>query len=84
MITFVSTFFLLPLFSFGTIILLLSGIMTTPMETKSYAQLLPETDNNGNATNTLPSSLPSVQAKLHMVKITSPAKGQQIPVRTSR
>jgi hypothetical protein len=82
MITFMSS--LLPLFSFGTIILLLSSIVAVTMETTSYAQLLSKaiTGNKGNATNTLP-SLPSVQTKLHMVKITSPTKGQQIPVHGS-
>ncbi|MGB6590266.1 MAG: hypothetical protein WBE68_02020 [Candidatus Nitrosopolaris sp.] len=82
MITLVSIFFLLPLFSFGTIILLLSGIMTTAAETTAYAQLLPKTGNIGNATNTIPSST-QVKSNLHMVKITSPTKGQQIPVRSS-
>ena len=42
------------------------------------------TGNNINAANSLPSSsLPSVQTKLYMVKITSPAKGQQIPVHSN-
>src|SRR5215469_9148941 len=42
--------------------------------------LLPKlkTGNNNNATNLLPSSLPSIQTRLHMVKITSPIKGQQL------
>jgi K319-like protein len=46
--------------------------------------LLPKlkTGNNNNASNTLSSSLPSVHNKLHMVKITSPTKGEQIPVRS--
>jgi hypothetical protein len=84
MIAFMSSFFLLSIFSFGTIILLLI-IVAAAMETTSYAQLLPETTtgNKGNATNTVPSSLPSVQTKLHMIKITSPTKGQQIPVHSS-
>jgi hypothetical protein len=43
--------------------------------------LLPKL-KTGNATNTLPSSLPSIQTKLYMVKITSPIKGQQIPERS--
>ena len=44
--------------------------------------LLPKlkTGTNNNATNTPPSSLPSIQTKLHIVKITSPTKGQQIRV----
>ncbi len=43
--------------------------------------LLPKlkTDNNNNATKILPSSFPSIQ-RLHMVKITSPIKGQQLPI----
>jgi hypothetical protein len=79
---FVLRSFLLPLFSFVTIILL-SSIAAATMETTSYALLLPKakTSNNGNGTNTLP--LPSVQINLHMVKITSPTKGQQIPVRSN-
>jgi hypothetical protein len=44
--------------------------------------LLPKlkTGNNNNAINILPSSLPSIQTRLHMVKITSPIKGQQLPI----
>jgi hypothetical protein len=83
---FVSRFFWLPLFCFGTIILLLSSMLAHTLATAGYAQLLPkiETSKNSSAgkTSSLPSSasLPSsVQTKLHMVKITSPAKGQQIP-----
>jgi hypothetical protein len=79
---FLSRFFLLPLFSVGTIILLLSSILATTMETTSYAQLLPNV-KTGNATNTPPTSLPPVQTKLHLVKITSPTKGQQIPVHSN-
>ncbi|MGC1932318.1 MAG: hypothetical protein WA667_25380 [Candidatus Nitrosopolaris sp.] len=57
-------------------------IMKSP---STAAQLLPKpkTGNNSNVTNTLPSSLPSVQTKLHMVKITSLAEGQQIPLRSN-
>ncbi|MGB6529400.1 MAG: hypothetical protein WBF33_14930 [Candidatus Nitrosopolaris sp.] len=46
--------------------------------------LLPKlkTGNNNNATNTLPSPSPSIQTRLHMVKITSPTSGQQIRVRS--
>jgi hypothetical protein len=53
------------------------------METASYAQLLlkVKTGNSKNETNTLPS--PSVQIKLHLVKITFPSKGQQIPVHSN-
>ncbi|MGA9152751.1 MAG: hypothetical protein WBZ36_19410 [Candidatus Nitrosopolaris sp.] len=53
------------------------------MEATSYAQLLlkVKTGNNKNETNTLPS--PSVQIKLHLVKITFPTKGQQIPVHSN-
>ena len=79
---FVLRSFLLPLFSFVTIILL-SSIVAATMETTSYALLLPKakTGNNGNGTSTLP--LPAVQINLHMVKITSPTKGQQIPVHSN-
>jgi hypothetical protein len=77
----VPCFLLLPLFSFGTLFLL-SSILTTTMETTSYAQLLPKA-KTGNATYALPSSLPSVQTKLHMVKITSPSKGEQIPLHSN-
>ena len=81
---FVSHFFSLPLFSFGTIILLLSTMFAHTIATTAYAQLLPraETSNNGSAAKTLPSSsLPSsVQTTLHVIKITSPTKGQQIQV----
>jgi hypothetical protein len=81
MITLVSRFSQ-PLISFGTIILLLSVIMITAMETTVYAQLLPKTVNVGNATNKLSTSA-QVKSNIHLVKITSPIKGQQIPVRSS-
>jgi hypothetical protein len=77
----VSRLFLFPLFSIVTIILLLSSMLAATLET-TYAQLLPKT-KTGNVTNTLQSSLPSAQTKLHLVKITSPTKGQQIPVRSN-
>jgi hypothetical protein len=53
------------------------------MEATSYAQLLlkVKTSNNKNETNTLPS--PSVQIKLHLVKITFPTKDQRIPVHSN-
>jgi hypothetical protein len=78
----VSRSFLLLLLSFVTIILLSSLVVAT-MEATSSAQLLPKvkTGNNKNETNTLPS--PSVQIKLHMVKITFPTKGQQIPIHSN-
>jgi hypothetical protein len=38
--------------------------------------------NNKNGTN-ITSSLPSIQTRLHMVKITSPTKGQQIRIRSA-
>lgn len=74
--------FLLPLLFFITIILLSSVVVTT-MGTTSYALLLPntKTGNIKSETNTLPSH--SVQIKLHMVKITYPAKGQQIPIHSN-
>jgi len=55
------------------------------LATTGYAQLLPKIKTSSNSTTGKTSSLPSsslaslVQPKLHMVKITSPAKGQQIP-----
>jgi hypothetical protein len=52
------------------------------METTVYAQLFSKTVNIGNATNSLPISA-QVKGNLHMVKITSPIKGQQIAVRSS-
>jgi len=42
-----------------------------------------KTGNNNNATNILPSSLPSIQNRLHMVKITSPIKGQQLRINST-
>lgn len=53
------------------------------MEATSCAQLLlkVKTSNNKNETNTLPS--PSVQIKLHLVKITFPTKDQRIPVHSN-
>ena len=74
--------FLLLLLSLVTIILLSSVVVAT-MAATSYAQLLPKvkTGNSRNETNTLPS--PSVQIKPHMVKITFPTKGQQIPIRSN-
>jgi hypothetical protein len=64
--------------SFGAIILLLSVTMITVMETTVYAQSV----NFDDATDRLPNSA-QVKSNLHMVKITSPIKGQQIPVRSS-
>lgn len=81
MITLVSRFFSQPLISFGAIILL-SVIMITAMETTVYAQLLPKTVNIGNTTNKLPTS-EQVKSNMHLVKITSPIKGQQVQVRNS-
>ena len=81
MITLASRFFSQPLISFGAIILL-SVIMITAMETTVYAQFLPKTGNISNATNKLPNSA-QVRNNIHLVKITSPIKGQQIPVRSS-
>jgi hypothetical protein len=83
--SFVPRFFMLPIISFGTIILLLSSMFAHSVAPAGYAQLLPKikTSNNSTAgkTSSLPSSsLPSsVPTKLHLVKITSPTKGQQIP-----
>jgi hypothetical protein len=74
--------FLLPLFSSVTIILLLLSIVSATMELTSNAQLLPKAKTE-NATNNLPSSLPAIQTRQHMVKITSPTKGQQIPVHSN-
>ena len=47
--------------------------------------LLPKlkTGNNNNTTNILPSILPSIQTRLHMVKITSPIKGQQLRINST-
>jgi hypothetical protein len=75
------SFFLL-LLSFVTIILLSSVVVAT-MEATSYAQLLlkMKTGNNKNEINKLPS--PSVQIKLHLVKITFPTKGQHIPIHSN-
>ena len=39
--------------------------------------------NNRNASNTLPLSIPSIQTRLNMVKITSPIKDQHIPLHSS-
>jgi hypothetical protein len=80
----VSRFFLVPLFSFGTIILLLSSMFAHTVATTGYAQLLAKIKSNNSTTgktSSLPSSaIPSVvQTKLHLIKITSPTKGQQIP-----
>jgi hypothetical protein len=72
----VSRLFLLPLFSVSTIILLLSSMVAVTVET-TYAQLLPKIKTGNNST----SPLSSVQTRLHLVKITSPTKGQEIPVR---
>ena len=81
----VPRFFLLPLFSFGTIILLLSSMFAHTVAPAGYAQLLPKIKTSNNSTAGKTSSLPSssltssVPTKLHLVKITSPTKGQQIP-----
>ena len=39
--------------------------------------------NNRNASNTLPLSIPSIQTMVNMIKITSPIKGQHVPVHSS-
>jgi hypothetical protein len=81
MITLVSRFFSQPLLSVGAIILILSVILISAMETTVHTQLLPVTANIGNDTNKLPT--PQVKSNIHLVKITSPIRGQQIPVRSS-
>jgi hypothetical protein len=57
-----------------------SQIIKSPF---TAVHLLPKlkTGNNNNATNILPSS--SIQTRLHMVKITSPIKGQELPINGS-
>lgn len=82
MVTLMSSFFSQPLISFAAIILLLSVIVITAMETIVYAELLPKTVDIDNATNKLSTSV-QVKSNIHLVKITSPIKGQQIPVRSS-
>jgi hypothetical protein len=74
---------LLVILSFVTIILFSSVVVAGTMEATSYAQLLlkVKTGNYKNETNTLPS--PSVQIKLHLVKITFPTKAQQIQVHSN-
>src|SRR5215831_2771146 len=81
MITLASRFFSQSLISFSAIILL-SVIMITAMETTVYAQFLTKTGNISNATNKLPNSAQG-RNNIHLVKITSPIKDQQIPVRSS-
>ena len=63
------------------ILILLSSILTNA----AYAQIFPNT--RGSPTTTVSPSPPSTlqqqppsQPKLHLVKITSPAKGQQVPI----
>gem|GEM_PF-392472 len=63
------------------ILILLSSILTNV----AYAQIFPNTQGNTTATASPspPSTLqqqPPSQPKLHLVKITSPAKGQQVPI----
>jgi hypothetical protein len=74
--------FLLPLFSFTTILLILSSIGAATVEATTNAQLLPKakTGNNNNVTR-LP--LPAIQTKQYIVKIISPIKGQQILVHSN-
>jgi hypothetical protein len=62
-------------------LILLSSILTNV----AYAQIFPNTQANTTATGSPspPSTLqqqPPSQPKLHLVKITSPAKGQQVPI----
>jgi hypothetical protein len=62
-----------------------TAIISPPIEKlqSTATQLLANVKkgNNSNVTNTtLSSSLSSAQTRLHMIKITSPTKGQQIPV----
>jgi len=64
------------------ILILLSSILTNV----AYAQIFPNTQGNTTATpapippSTLQQQQPPSQPKLHLVKITSPAKGQQVPI----
>ena len=58
--------------------ILLLSIVAATMETASAT-----IGNKGTATNAPTSSLPSVHAKMYMIKITSPTKGQRIPVHSS-
>lgn len=64
--------------SFGLIVLVLlcSAIFTGV----GYAQLFPQTNNS--VSKSIPSGLPQPQTKpnLHLVKILTPTKGQQVPV----
>jgi len=67
----------------GAIILILFSSILTNV---AYAQIFPNTQGNTTATpapiplSTLQQQQPPSQPKLHLVKITSPAKGQHVPI----
>ena len=68
----------LSLFILGTYSLLL--ICSCTLTGMVYAQILPKLQAPSTTTNTIPKSTQQVLPKLHLVKITSPTKGQQVSV----
>jgi hypothetical protein len=65
------------------ILILLSSVFSTSIV---YAQIVPNTQNTTTSTTSTTSTTPSPSSmsqqppKLHLVKINSPTKGQQVPV----
>src|SRR5947199_10308471 len=68
----------LSLFILGTYSLLL--ICSCTLTGMVYAQIFPKQQSPSTTTNTIPKSTQQVLPKLHLVKIISPTKGQQVPV----
>ena len=66
-----------------TLLLLSSTLLTNPV----LGQIFPNNQVDPTATPTPPSTLQqqqAIQPKLHLVKITSPAKGQHVPAPSSK
>ena len=64
-----------------------STSIVTPSTEQSHSTAIQSSSKiklgNRNASNTLPLSIPSIQTRLNMVKITSPIKDQHIPLHSS-
>jgi hypothetical protein len=64
-----------------------STSIVTPSTEQSHSMAIQSSSKiklgNRNASNTLPLSIPSIQTRLNMVKITSPIKDQHIPLHSS-
>ena len=60
-----------------------TSIVTPSTEQSHSTAIQSSSKGNRNASNTLPLSIPSIETRLNMVKITSPIKDQHIPLHSS-